>query len=266
MKIWVVIYTYDKINEACAQMEIIRNLRSSHFSDIKIIHTYNWDPTKYTKKYLEDELIYLENPGHYEWAANMMDAWVKEMLKYDVDYLMINASDIWRILPEKIVEILSTMKKEGKVIWSCPWWFPDQNDRRWVGLACDTFFLDAKRERKNHIFPLNHKAFYDQYIDIIRYMGKNNVLVEALLASRYITACSNVIKDSQLWFYANDKVLILKERMPVLLSHTERKYNIPSLGLYTDHNIDIKKQVLVDNELDIWPYTKIIINGAINYK
>jgi len=38
------------------------------------------------------------------------------MLKYDVDYLMINASDIWWILPEKITEILTSMKEEGKVI------------------------------------------------------------------------------------------------------------------------------------------------------
>ena len=43
MKLWVVIYTYDKIDEACIQMEIIRNLRSDFFEKIIIVHTYNWD-------------------------------------------------------------------------------------------------------------------------------------------------------------------------------------------------------------------------------
>lgn len=257
MKLWVLIYTYDKIEEACIQMEIIRNIRSKHFMDIKIIHTYNGDKKSYTKKYLEDDLIYLDNPWHYEWAANMMDKGIEKLLEYNLDYLIINASDVWRILPEKIVNILSKMEEEGKILWSCPWWFPDQKDRRWVWLACDTFFLNAKREKENKVFPLNHKKFYNQYIDLIRYMGKNNVLVEALLASRYITACSNIKKDTQLWSYANESIHILKERMPVILSHTERKYNVPEIWLYTDHNIKTKKKILKDHNIEnIGIYTK----------
>lgn len=245
-------------------MEIIRNLRSKHFDNIKIVHVYNWDQSKYTEKYLEDELIYRDNPWHYRWAANMMDAGIEKLLEYDdIDYFMINASDVWRILPEKIIDILSTMWKEGKVIWSCPRAFPDQQEWRWVWLACDTFFLDAKREKKNKIFPLHHEKFYNQYIDFIRYMGKNNVLVEALLASRYITACSNVIQDSQLWFYANDKIYIIKERMPTLISTTKRNFNVPSLWLYTDHDISIKQKILKDNNMHIWPYSENLVNKSL---
>jgi len=258
MKLWVLIYTHDKTEEACVQIEIIRTLRKNHFSDIKIVHAYNWAKKKYPKKYLEDKVIYLDNPWHYCWAANLMDAGVKALLKYkDLDYLMINACDSRRLSPEKITKILWRMKKEKKVIGTCPWWFPGQTERRWVGMACDSFFLDAKREKENHIFPLKHKEFYDKYIDFIRYMWHNNVLVEALLASRYITACSNITKDrdAQLWFYANDKVYLIKERMPTMLSTTQRNFDIPSLGLYTDHDTATKKKLIKKYKL-VWPYAK----------
>lgn len=263
MNLWVVIYTYDKIKEACIQMELIRNLRSKYFSEIVIVHTYNWNRDDYKEKYLEDELIYMENPWHYEWAANMMDTWVEALLKYqDLDYFIINASDIWWIKPESLVKIINDMEKSSCVLWTCPWSFPWQDNRRWVWLACDTFILNAKREGKNHIFPLKWKEFHDKYIDFIRYMWKNNVLVEWLFASRYISACSNIKRksDSELGLYANNHLYIIKERMPTLLSVSERNFDVPDLWLYTNHDINIKKQVLINNNIIPGPYAKDFVS------
>ncbi|MDR0370144.1 MAG: hypothetical protein LBH96_06770 [Candidatus Peribacteria bacterium] len=121
MKLGVVIYTYNKIEEACIQMEIIRELRTPHFQEIKIVHTYNGPRENYTQKYLEDDLLYLENPGHYEGAANLMDAGIEQVLKYDIDMIAINASDCRWIDPLKIKKILEKMRKEEKFLGSCPW-------------------------------------------------------------------------------------------------------------------------------------------------
>lgn len=264
MKLWVAIYTYDKVDEACIQMEIIRNLRSKFFEKIVIIHTYNGDRKNYPKKYLEDELIYLDNPWHYQWAANMMDAWINALLKYkDLDYFMVNASDVWRIKPKVLTEIIKKMEKSECILWTCPWSFPWQDNRRWVWLATDTFLLNADWERKNHIFPLKWKDFYDKYIDIIRYMWKNNVLVEWLFASRYITACSHIKmkSDSHLWIYANDHIYIIKERMPTLLTTSERNFDVPKLGLYTNHDLNIKKEILINNKINVWPYCQSFISA-----
>ncbi len=264
MNLWVVIYTYDKINEACIQMEIIRNLWSDFFEKIIIIHTYNGNRENYSKKYLEDELIYLDNPSHYQWAADMMDVWVEALLKYeDLDYFVVNASDVWWIKPEILTGIIKNMEESECVLWSCPRGFPWQYTRRWVWLATDTFILNANWERENHIFPLKWKDFHDKYIDIIRYMWHNNVSVEWLLASRYITACSHIKMESnsQLWIYANDHVYIIKERMPTILSITERNFDVPELGLYTNHDLDIKKKVLLDNKINVGPYCQNFISA-----
>ena len=264
MKWWVVIYTYDKIDEACIQMEIIRNIWSDFFEKIIIIHAYNGNRENYSKKYLEDELIYLDNPSHYQWAADMMDIWIEALLKYeDLDYFVVNASDVWWIKPEILTGIIKNMEESECVLWSCPRGFPWQDTRRWVWLATDTFILNANWERENHIFPLKRKDFHDKYIDIIRYMWHNNVSVEWLLASRYITACSHIKmkSNSQLWIYANDHVYIIKERMPTILSITERNFDVPELGLYTNHDLDIKKKVLLDNKINVGPYCQNFISA-----
>lgn len=264
MKLWVNIYTYDKIQEACIQMEIIRKLRSKYFSEIIIVHTYNWNKNDYKEKYLEDELIYMENPWHYEWAANMMDKWVECLLKYDLDYIMINASDVRRIKPESIMNIIQNMQDSWKVLWTCPWSFkwPNENIRRWVWLACDTLILDAKWEKEYKIFPLKWKDFYDKYVDFIRYLWKNNVLVEALLASKYVSACwkLKMRSNSELWLIADNLIYFIKERIPTLISTTQRKFDTPELWLYTNHDLWVKKEILKSNNIVLWQYTKEFIS------
>jgi len=264
MKLGVCIYTYDKIKEACIQMEIIRELWWKYFSEIKIVHTYNWRKKDHEKKYLEDEIIYMENPWHYKWAADMIDKWVERLLKYDLDYIIVNACDTRRIKPEIIEKIIKWMKDSWKVIWTCPRSFKweNQNNWRWVWLATDTFILDVKREREYKIFPLRWNEFHDKYIDFIRYLWRNNVSVEGLLASRFISACSRIkmYSNSELWPIADNLIYFLNERIPTLISTTERNFDTPELWLFTNHNLWIKKEILKTNNLILWKYTKEFIS------
>ena len=64
MNIGVLITTYNKLDEAYIQMEIIRKLRTKHFDSIYIVHGYNGED-KEIEQYLADEVFYSDNPTGY---------------------------------------------------------------------------------------------------------------------------------------------------------------------------------------------------------
>ena len=49
--------------------------------------------------------------------------------------------------------------------------------------------------------------------------------------------------------------------MPTILSITERNFDVPELGLYTNHDLDIKKKVLLDNKINVGPYCQNFISA-----
>lgn len=254
MKLWCLITTYNKLEEAYIQMEIIRKLRTPFFDEIYIVHWYNWEWE--IEKYLADEVFYSDNPTGYTWAANMLDKGMKILSKHDLDYIYVGGSDCRWIKPETIVKILTTMKEKDKIIAWCPRWGKNQWNWKQVGLSTDTFFIDAKREKENNIFPLNYQKFYDKYIDILNYLWHSTVTVELLFSKKYIEACSRIVKDNAIKRYTDDKLLILQERMPVILLDGTRNYNSIELGMWTDHDITIKKNLLKENNLVLWTYSE----------
>lgn len=54
--IGVLIYTYNRIDDAMVNMDIIRNIweKSKYFEDVKIIHSFNGEKSWYPKKELEE--------------------------------------------------------------------------------------------------------------------------------------------------------------------------------------------------------------------
>src|SRR3989338_6988898 len=93
MKIGVLIYTYNRTDDARINMEIIRNTwqKSEMLKDVVIVHAFNGEKEWWPEEYLEDELLYLPNPGHYAGAALLIDEGIKTFQNkfQDVDYVII---------------------------------------------------------------------------------------------------------------------------------------------------------------------------------
>ncbi|EKD66418.1 MAG: hypothetical protein ACD_49C00044G0020 [uncultured bacterium (gcode 4)] len=260
MKIWYLIYTYNRIHDAYIQMEIVKELWSKYFEDIYIIHSYNWKKEWY-EKYFEDELIISENPGHFEWAANLIDIWIKKALEKDFDYIIVSASDTWIIKPEFIKEKIDIMKKEEKYLFTCPWWNPEINNPQDVWFATDFFIIDAKWEKKNGVFPFNYAIFREKYLDLLRYLWKGSVMVEKLFFSNLLNAFTKHTNENNLKKYALSKILMFTERMP---AHSDILWNrtstFPEIWLYMNHEIKEKQKIFNDLNLDFWKYSMKLRN------
>lgn len=255
MKLWVVITTFNKVEESYIQMEIIRNLRTSFFDSIYIIHVYNWEWT--IDKYLADELIQIPSGiSPHTWAADLIDTWAAAILAHDIDYIYFGSSDTWRTQPKVVSNILSDLKKSGKPYAGCTRWRPEQTNRRICWLSTDTFFMDANRARRNKMFPLNYQEFKDKWLEVLTYIWHSNILVEALFAARYVQARWRETYDWHTRIKANNGILEIKQRLPAMFSWSERHWNTPEIWLYCDHDLAVKKEMLKTKKLFLWPYSK----------
>lgn len=250
LKIWVVIYTTTKQEEAHIQMDIIRDIWKELFKDIVIVHVYNGIDEYFN--YTEDEHILCDNPSHYEGAANMMDRWMEAMMKYDRDYIVVSASDSRWTKPEKLMEILVEMRLNNRYLASCPWWHKWQDDRKLFWLTCDTFIVDAHREKEHNIFPLWYWEFYRKNIDILHYLWKYTIPVENLLAAKFISACSRTHMNSQVKNIVNNSLYIIKERVP-MMTDNKRNFDCLELWILTNHDLIYKKAILNNPSLQtLW--------------
>ena len=113
MKLAVLLITYDRIEDVKISMKLIRKLWSQEkdLQDIDIYHAYNGEFKNYPKKYLENKLIRRPNPGHYQGAADLINAGIKEILnsQKNYDYVFIMSGDVWLIKPKNLTQILKTM-------------------------------------------------------------------------------------------------------------------------------------------------------------
>lgn len=257
--IGVLIYTYDRVDDARINMEIIRGIweKSEHFEDIKIVHSYNGNKEWYSERYSEDNLVIIENSWHFQGASDLIDAGIKVFQdKYeDVEYIIVLASDTWLIKPEYIENILMKMKEEDKVLATCAWGLPERKDIRDVGIAVDFFIIDLKWATKYKMFPINYGDFFIKYKDLFLYEVKN-VMLEKLLLSKYLEA---IIEEDNSGGVnrqkAIEKLLVLKDREPVH-SHIDEKgdwkrnMHCPKMGLLTHHDPEPKKEILIKYKIN----------------
>lgn len=265
MKIWYLIYSYNRIYDAMIQMEIVRNIYEKEFWKIFILHAYNWEKSWYKNKYLEDKLIRIKNPWHYEWASNLIDIWFKHFKNLDLDYIIVSASDTWFLNTDFIRDTLLEMKNNNKVLFTCPWWTPTRNDFTDVWMATDFFILDLNWEKKFNMFPVNYKSFYNKNIDLLRYLWKWNISYEKLLFSRFINSCFLEIKSEILLkSQVKNKLLNFSERIPIHSNEDwERTMEWKGIGFFTNHNIYEKQNVFENLNLGTWKYSNMLKNGQI---
>jgi len=270
------IYTYNRVDDARINMEIIKNIwqKSKLFSSIKIVHSYNGKKEWYAKKYLEDVLIRLKNPGHYQGAAELIDIGIKKFIesyKY-VDYVIVVSSDTWCVKPQYVYSVLEKIKKNDLYLATCAWGLPNRNNIADVGMAIDFFIINLAWAKKYKMFPINYGSFYKKYSDLLLYQWGGNVLLEKLILARYLKASHNQNKkDVVLKYWAFSKMFILKDREPVH-SHINkdgfwiRKMYWPKMGLLTHHDPEQKKILLQKLNINQGKYIKkLISSNNLNY-
>jgi len=264
MKLGYLIYTFDRVWDARIQMEIVRSLWEKVFGKIYLIHAYNGKKSWYPEKYLEDKLIRQNNPGHYEGAANLIDAGIRELLKQKFDWLIVSAADTWLIKPKYIQNKIKKMEADDNVFFACPWGTPTRNNPRELGISADFFILKADWEKKNKMFPARYGSFKKKYLDLARYLGARNISYEKLLFAIFVSACAkeDPMNNNQLRFTVRKRLLLFEERIPI---HKDEDWNRfmqwPKIGLYTDHDLKYKKEMLIKKGLNLGKYSKKLISN-----
>ncbi len=267
----VLIYTYNRVDDARINMEIIHNIwiKSKLFSEVRIIHTYNGKKSWYPKKYLEDELVRMKNSGHFQGAAELIDAGIKKYFdKYNkMDYIIVVSSDSWNVKPEYLSRILEKMIKSELYLATCSWGLPERNIIVDVGMAVDFFIVDLKWAKRYKMFPINYSKFYKKFSELMLYYKGGNIMLEKLLFARFIEASRRQSKeDVSPRHWALSKVYIMKDREPV---HSRidknglwiRKKYWPKMGLLTHHDPKPKKELLKKLKITNGKYIKKLINS-----
>lgn len=250
--IGVLLYTHDRVEDAYINQEIIRNVweKSGLFGSVKIVHAYNGKKSWYPKKYLEDALIRRSNPGHFQGAAELVDSGMSVFHSRfpKIPYVIALAADTWVLKPAYMSKFIRTMKQKNKWLACSPWDVPQVKDIPEVGISLDFFILDMLWDKRNHIFPLAYKQFYDQYADFILYVKGSNVSAEKLFFARYLRSCGKEFgREVGKRTYGLSKLLVFKERSPVH-SHINkhgfwiRKHFWPKIGLLTHHDPGAKQK------------------------
>ncbi len=257
--IGVLIYTYNRTDDAKINMDIIRNVweKSKHFEDVKIVHSFNGKKTWYPKKYLENDLVVTKNSWHFQGASDLIDAGIKTFQKKhkNIDYVVVLASDTWLIKLAYIENILNKMKKDNLYLATCPWGLPERNEIRDVGMAVDFFIVDLKWATKYKMFPINYADFYKKYEELFLYQKGGNVMLEKLLYARYLEAVSREEKSGGVARKkAIKKLHELKDREPVHSRIDKEGYWIRNMywakmGLLSYHDPTPKKKILKKNNV-----------------
>jgi hypothetical protein len=256
MKIGVLLYTYNRTDDARINMEIIRNVWSKNdlLKNAIIVHSYNGEKEWWPEKYLEDELLYLDNPGHFLGAEILFNEGMRCFNeKYpDIDYVILLAADTWLTKPEYIEKVVSTMQKEHKYLATCPWG-TTKKDNMWVmGMAIDLAIFDAKWSKELKLFPFGYSEFVKKYFEIFSY-NNEPIYPERVLAVRFkqaILKSKNVPSENVLNKVAEEYIYRMREREPI---HDEKKFfgikkgrkmYWKDIGLLTHHEPEPKQKIL----------------------
>ncbi|MFA5010039.1 MAG: hypothetical protein WC553_02300 [Patescibacteria group bacterium] len=254
----VVIYTYDRTDDAKINQEIIRNLwdKSGFFGNIKIIHAYNGKTSWYPIKHLEDILIRRKNSSHYAGASNLIDTGFLTVRKLypKIKYGIILASDTWLLKPDYVVKLIYKMEQENLCWATCPWGYKGHDEFRDVGAATDCFIINLPWADKYKMLPFNYDAFYKKFAELFYYQSGSNIMLEKLAFGRFINAIfreSNI--NSALRLRGLNRILTMTDRQPIhgntkpaVTSNDSWKRNSywPKIGLATHHEAVPKQKIL----------------------
>jgi len=252
-QIGVLIYTFNRIDDAKINMEIIRNVWASNIllQDIPLVHAFNGEKEWWPEKYLEDELIMLENTGHFTGAAELMDGGIDIFHKKypNISHVVVIASDTWIMKPDYLTSVIQEMEGQKKYLATCGWVDAVTKLKVWRDTATDFFIVDLKWAVKNKMFPLRYGEYLDSYSEVFHLLSMT-IYLEQVVLLRFRQALVRDIGPLQSETLV-DEILIqfiylLEEREPITVYHPiyERRMYCPILGLIGHHDPVAKQKVL----------------------
>ncbi|OGE18783.1 hypothetical protein A3D83_02760 [Candidatus Daviesbacteria bacterium RIFCSPHIGHO2_02_FULL_41_10] len=240
LRIASVIVTYNRIDEAKAQMDIIRELWQPMFESIDLYHEFNGKTNWYPEKYKEDFLHRHKSMSHFVGANHMLNQGIKHVLespkKYD--YIIATSADTWFYNPDKLKKvILAAHKKRAQLAASL-----------WAGLLLGTEFFIVTPDLARRIFPLKFTLLTSRY-KLLQWAHLSKIgILETIFTLQVIRVLKNPNKiylipgrravwpTNRFWspnFYAShhDRIRRKKDLMPFIRNILGKKIeNMPSLN------------------------------------
>ncbi len=276
MKIGVLLYTYNRTDDARINMEIIRDVWKENplLKDVVIVHSYNGKEEWWPEKYLEDTLLRLDNPGHFSGAELLINSGMETFLeKYpEVDYVLILASDTWCVKPDYIASIVNGMSSQKKYLATSAWGSKKDTNMFKIGMSLDFSMMDMNFIRASRMFPLRYMEFVEKYEELLSYQGTQTYL-ERVFAVRFKQAVSrveSVPSENLVEKIAQAHIYHLIEREPIhydLKRFLQKTIGVrvmywPKLGLITHHDPVEKQKVLRPYQLLLGEYGKRFLDAA----
>ncbi len=258
MKIGVLLYTYNRIDDARINMEIIRNLwqKNPALSDMVIVHAFNGEKQWWPEKYLEDDLIYLENPGHFAGAEILLNTGVKHFAEIypEIEHVVILAADTWCVKPEYIAQVIQSMRTHEQYLATCAWGTRTKNNIWNIGMAIDFCIVNIPWAMRYGLFPIRYQEFFEKYGESFWYRDEL-IFPERVLAVRFKQAVSKFVKlpsENLLKEVAARYMYRMSEREPVhrdiqffgIRIRKDRDMYFPNIGLITHHIPAPKRDIL----------------------
>lgn len=252
-KIAVVIVTYNRVDDACINMEIVRNHWAPFFEDIKIVHAYNGDEKWYPEKHLEDDLIRIENRGHFQGAVDLIETGTKHVLDNykEYTYAVVLSSDTWCVKPEYIRDVVAKMKSNNLFLATAAWGSNKNNNIWEVGMALDFMIVNVPWAFEHELLPMRYEEFVEKYEPVVLYGYRSSVFPDRLFSVRFRQAikkyAGDEFIDNQQRQIAESHLYRMTEREPVhskSLFRKGRRMYFRKIGLVTHHYPQPKKKLL----------------------
>ncbi|MGH3692760.1 MAG: hypothetical protein ACRDRX_01940 [Pseudonocardiaceae bacterium] len=268
------ITTYDRVDDARANMEVIRSnwSRLGGFPDVVIVHAYNGSPDWYPRPEHEDMLITVPPArSHFTGAAELIDRGLAAVSREfpTVRYVVCLSADCWIYDPRWLCQTVDGMQAAQHRLAAASWEISESIHglRRHrhpgllpaAGLSTDFFVLDLPWATQFGMVPLSFEEFLRNYESLLNYF-QEIPLLERYFEGKFLAAMRNQLLDAagrkDPWGsegprQARQALRLLEERRidSSGLSSPSHKGHWPELGLITAEDPDVKRSVVlqIDN-------------------
>ncbi len=267
------ITTYDRVDDARANMEVIRSSWGSpgRFPDVVIVHAYNGSPDWYPRPEHEDLLITMPPArSHFTGAAELIDRGLAAVNREfpAVRYVVCLSADCWIYDPRWLCQTVDGMQAAQHRLAAAGWEISESIHglRRHghpgllpgAGLSTDFFVLDLPWATQFGMVPLSFEEFLRDHEALLNYF-QEIPLLERYFEGRFLAAVRNQLRDAggrkDPWGsegprQARQALRLLEERRidPSGLNSPSHKGHWPELGLITAEDPHVKRSIVLQND------------------
>lgn len=256
------IYNYNHLDDVRIQQELSRRLYGKVFGGVHLVHTYNGKPSFGYRRYLEDKLIRLPNPGHFQGACDLINAGVlyfTRLRKPTIRYLLVTAADTWIIKVSFLKKLIQQMEREHNVLAASSWGTTKAPERP-HGLSLDFFILDLEWNRTSRLFPLDYREFIRRYENFF-YLQWSYPILEYCFQFAFNRYFAKTYRDNEHYQNREAGFRRIVEREPVHIPGENRRSSWPAIGLYTSPTPKEKRFALERFKLDVGPHAHKLLTA-----